>query len=152
MPTKKPTSNKAAAAADAAVAVQLAATPCDDLGDEILRPGGIVTVAEGNPVDFVFHYCNTPGRMIVRLGEASETAAVPLPLMNQIVPPPEPIDLRLPALPRGFFLLHWSFVPTNQTWQTKAEVVVNGIVRFRHYKSNDSANPSPTGFLFLEVN
>lgn len=120
-------------------------------GEELLRYGGTIVVPESARVDFRFHYLGSPGLMVVRLNQAGPTAPVAPPLMKQAVPPPpSPVDLLLPVA-AGTWVLSWAFAPTAKPFQTVAEVVVNGIVRFRHFKTDQSDFPFPTGYLYLEV-
>jgi hypothetical protein len=140
---------KNVASADAAVAV--GATPCTSRGPEILREGGVIAVPAGASVELVLLSCFSPGNLIVRLGQAGQAAPPSAVLTNQPFPPPNPAQIVLPPLAPGGYVLHWSFVPVGNPWQLVAEIWVNGIVMFRHLKSDASTNPFPTGFMFLEV-
>ena len=120
-------------------------------GKEILRPGGTVTVPAGAKVRFLFHFFSTPGLMVVRLHEVGEVVAESPALMSQTVPPPQPVDLRLQQFQSGTWILRWAFRPLASPWQTAVELVVDDIVRFRHFKTNDSELPFPTGDIILEV-
>jgi hypothetical protein len=71
--------------------------------------------------------------------------------MNQPFPPPNPASIMLPPLSKGRHVLHWSFVPVSDPWQLVAEISVGGMVKFRHFKSDQSNTPLPAGFMFLEV-
>jgi len=124
-------------------------TPCTERKPEM--GGASITVPRGATVRFGFFYCLSPGRLIVRLGKVGELSPDPTALMDQTVPPPEPVQLALPPLDPGSYVLSWSFVPAAPQWQTVAEVSVDDILRFRRIKTNQSNFPFPAGFLFLEV-
>jgi hypothetical protein len=61
------------------------------------------------------------------------------------------MSLILPKLPPGRHLLYWGFQQSGFEWQTRAELLVNGVCRFRHRKAHDSNDPVNRGFLVLEV-
>lgn len=119
-------------------------------GKEILRPGATVTVPAGAQVRFLFHFFSTPGLMVVRLHQVGEMVAETPALMSQTVPPPQPVDLRQ-KLQSGTWILRWAFRPLASPWQTAVEIAVDEIVRFRHFKTDESELPFPTGDIILEV-
>ncbi len=122
-----------------------------EFGGELFQYGGTIVVPEGARVDFRFHYLGSPGLMVVRLNQAGPTAPMAPPLMKQVIPPPpSPVDLLLPVAP-GTWVLSWAFAPTAKPFQTVVEVVVDGIVRYRLFKTDQSKYPFPTGYLYLEV-
>jgi hypothetical protein len=119
--------------------------------NEIPRPGGVITVPLGGTVEFRLHSCFSPGNLIVRLGPLGELVPSSTVLINQQVPPPNPVTLTLPALSAGRFLLHWSFLPVTTPWQIVTEIAVDGMVKFRQLKHNGGNIPLPSGFMVLEV-
>jgi hypothetical protein len=56
-----------------------------------------------------------------------------------------------PSLPAGEYLLRWSILTPSDKWQTKTEVSVAGITRFRWRKQAQSDNPVKGGTLLLVV-
>jgi hypothetical protein len=140
MASKTTTSNAAAAM-----------SPCMTRGPEIPRPGGVITVPFEGSVQFLLLSCFSPGNLIVRLGPLGELVPSSTVLMDQTVPPPNPVTITLPSLAKGRYLLHWSFLPGTNPWQIVIEISVDGVIKFRQLKHDGGNIPLPTGFMVLEV-
>jgi hypothetical protein len=57
----------------------------------------------------------------------------------------------LPALTPGRHVLFWSVLTASATWETRADLVVNGTTRFLRRKNSAGAKPLNMGFLIIEV-
>lgn len=120
-------------------------TRCEQGGPEI--PAAIVLLRPSDVVDFSFFMCRTNARIRVFLTRhLSPDRELLVDETGRDV-----ISILLPPLAPGRHLLFWSFLGAGEDWQTRAELAVNGLTRFRHRKSSASDDPVNRGFLFLEV-
>lgn len=121
-----------------------AATRCQQGGPEMAAAG--VTLSSGDTATFDYYICMSPARVQVQL------------VLHDVQRQPladekgkDRIHLVLPKLPPGRHLLYWGFQQAGFEWQTRAELLINGICRFRHRKTNDGNDPVNRGFLVLDV-
>jgi hypothetical protein len=132
-----------------AAAIRGAQTPCEALGQhEILAHQ--ISVTRNDLLQWRMFVCNTPGRAVLHLLDSMGHRAT---LLDQPVPPPNPIarNVMPPTPPPGQYTLVWALAPSGTEWQTVAEVLVNGVVVLRHFKSHTSNEPFPRGFLGIQV-
>lgn len=142
MAAQEESTNAPAATADDATSNE-PKTRCQGRGKEITQP--IIPMKEGDRARFLYVICKTPAAVRITLDDEL--------LVDQQTPPPDEIDLELPAqlLGRGVHVLLWSFLGAGPEWQTLAELSVKDVVRFRHFKSHKGNDPVNRGFLLLEV-
>jgi hypothetical protein len=119
-------------------------TRCEQGGLEI--PAAAVLYRQEDLVDFSFLMCKTNARIRVFLARNLTQREV---LVDETGG--DQIGIMIPQLGPGRHLLFWSFQGAGEEWQTRAELAVNGVTRFRHRKSSDGDDPVNRGFLFLEV-
>ena len=131
------------------VGVAAAKTPCEVLGQHEILPHEIV-VTQTDQVGWRVFLCNSPARAVLGIADGLGHHKV---LVDQTLPPPNPLPAVVmpPPPPRGRYVLIWTLFPSGTDWQMVVEVVVNGTVAFRQFKSAKSNLPVPRGFLFLEV-
>lgn len=128
-----------------------AASPCQR-GAEMGRPGGLLRVRAGTTLECAVYYCGTSGALRIQYRAATEDAVVPVPLVEQDVPPPpSPVKVAFPAGSEGLYLLTWDLLPFNPTWEATVEVSADEILKFRIYKSDKSKYPRAAGFLIVAV-
>lgn len=120
-------------------------TRCEQGGPEI--PAAIVLFRPTDTVEFLFFLCRTNARIRVFL---TRHLAQPRELLVDEAGR-DFISILLPPLAPGRHLLFWSFLGAGEDWQTRAELAVNDVTRFRHRKSSASDDPVNRGFLLLEV-
>lgn len=110
-----------------------------------------ISVTPNDRLEWRMFVCNSPGLAVLRLMDSMGRT---VGLVDQPVPPPNPIS-RLampPTPPAGRYLLYWGLAPVDpNNWQTAVEVLVNGVVVFRHFKSSKSKEPFSKGFLNVVV-
>ncbi len=61
------------------------------------------------------------------------------------------VKATLPSLAAGQHALVWTFMFVSSPWQTRTEVAVNGVNRFRQRKADTSKKAVNRGFLIVEV-
>lgn len=120
-------------------------TPCDDGGDELL-PWSI-SVSTTAVVDVVVRVCFANARARVWLQPDPFGQAL---LLADETGKSE-IPVRLPELAAGRYQLFWSIQTPAEKWQTRTDVVVDTVTRFRRRKSSDGNNPVNMGTLALAV-
>lgn len=120
-------------------------TRCEQGGPEI--PAAAVLFRPADLVELSFFMCRTNARIRVFL---TRNLSQPRELLVDETGL-DFISILLPPLAPGRHLLFWSFLGAGEEWQTRAELAVNGVTRFRHRKSSASDDPVNRGFLFLEV-
>lgn len=141
----EPITGGEALAQDGPGAAAVQQTRCEQGGPEI--PAAIVRFRPADAVDFLFFMCRTNARIRVFLTRnLSEPRELLLDETGR-----DFVSIMLPPLAPGRHLLFWSFLGAGENWQTRAELAVNGMTRFRHRKSSASDDPVNRGFLFLEV-
>jgi hypothetical protein len=142
--TTRPRSAKRAAPPRAKAAAARP-TRCEE-GDGELSPFELPAHI-GDPVRFTMFVCKANARVrlwieTLPLGEstllADQTGA-------------SEISLPLPALPAGRYLLRWSAITPSSDWQTRTELFIRDVVRFRRRKKAEGDNPVNMGVLVLEV-
>jgi hypothetical protein len=119
-------------------------TLCQQGGPEITATA--VTLGFGDTATFDYYMCESTARVQVYL--------VLHEVQRQLLADEQgknKLSLMLPKLPPGRHLLYWGFQQVGFEWQTRAELLVNSVCRFRHRKSHNSADPVNRGFLVLEV-
>src|SRR5262245_41015176 len=118
-----------------------AQSACEQGGDAI-EPTAPLRVRRDDRIDFLLLMCRAPMRARVYLDReliAEKTGS-------------DPVALTLPKLGAGFHLLYWNAVaPPGVPWGTRAEVAVEGAVRFRRRRKESDNNPTGTGFVYLDV-
>jgi hypothetical protein len=120
-------------------------TRCEQGGPEI--PAAIVPFRPADVVELLFFMCRTNARIRIFLTrQLSEPRELLVDETGR-----DFVSIILPPLAPGRHLLFWSFLGAGENWQTRAELAVNGVTRFRHRKSSASDDPVNRGFLFLEV-
>ena len=126
-----------------------AGTRCEALGQHEILPLTI-SVTRTDRLEWRMFVCNTPGRAVLHLLNNMGSRVT---LVDQTVPPPNPISRNVmpPTPPPGRYTLVWALAPSGPNWQVVAEVLVNGAVVFRHFKSQGSNEPFPRGFLNIQV-
>ncbi|HSF38975.1 MAG TPA: hypothetical protein VLT87_04220 [Thermoanaerobaculia bacterium] len=125
-------------------------TPCQVLGEREIVVNTI-SVTRNDRLEWRMFVCNSPGLAVLRLMDSMGRT---VSLVDQRVPPPNPIQrvAMPPTPPAGRYTLFWGLAPVDPTnWQTVAEVLVNGTVVFRHFKSSQSKEPFSKGFLNVVV-
>lgn len=139
-----------AGAIDGSATKSFSGTPCEQLkASEITVPE--LAISHSDRLEWRMLVCNSPGRAVLRL---MSSAGVKVSLVDQNVPPPNPIRRLVtpPALPPGRFVLYWGLlVPPGTDWQNVVELAVNETVVFRHFKSSQSNEPFPKGFMYVTV-
>ncbi len=124
-------------------------SPCQepDPSDELVQD---VPVRIGDRVIFNYRLCGSATRrLIVHFQKATSPANK---VLDQEIRTSDPVPVELRPVEPGRHLLTWTFVPEAEAWQHKAEVEVNGAVRFRRYKSTTtSITAPPFGFVIMEV-
>jgi hypothetical protein len=119
-------------------------TPCERGGPEI--GATVVNLGSGDTAVFNYLMCRSTAKVQVYL--------VLHEVQRQLLadePGKDRISITLPKLPPGRHLLYWGFQRAGFDWQTRAELLVNGICRFRHRKSSDGNDPVNRGFIVLDV-
>lgn len=119
-------------------------TRCEEGGLEI--PAAVVLYRQEDTVDFLFLMCRTNARIRVFLTRNLSQREVLVDETGR-----DMISIMIPPLGPGRHLLFWSFQGAGEDWQTRTELAVNGVTRFRHRKSSAGNDPVNRGFLFLEV-
>ncbi len=120
-------------------------SPCEEGGDELL-PWSI-SVATASAVDVVVRVCFANARVRVWLQPESFGQAT---LIADETGKSE-VPVRLPSLAQGRYQLFWSVQTPSQKWQTRTDVLVDAVTRFRRRKSSDGNNPVNMGILSLTV-
>jgi len=114
-------------------------TRCDE-GAESKKP---VRVRQDEQLDLALTLCQAPFRVVAHFDESRIFDRTPVLDGVTITVPPQ-------LLTPGLHSLHWAaFAPP--PWKWKAEVLVDGELRFRNRKGNDSTFPHPDGFAVVEV-
>ncbi len=124
-------------------------SPCQepDPSDELVQD---VPVRIGDRIIFSYRLCGSATRrLIVHFQKATQPANK---VLDQEIRTSDPIPVELRPVEPGRHTLTWTFVPEAEAWQHKAEVEVNGAVRFRRYKSTTAnITAPPFGFVIMEV-
>ena len=138
-----------ATSSEGVTGLEAAQTPCELLGSHEVIVHEIA-VTRNDRVDWRVFLCNTPARALLTLADAMGHRVT---LVNQTLPPPNPLVRRVmpPTPPAARYVLIWSVFPSGADWQMVAEVLVNDVVVFRQFKSANSNEPFPRGFLFVQV-
>jgi hypothetical protein len=120
------------------------ATPCERGGSEMRE--AVIRFRHGDDAEFHYFICKTTARtrIFLVLHQTQSQLLVDEQSKNEI-------KLVLPPLPPGRHLLYWGFQGAGLRWQSRAELLVDGICRFRHRKSSEGDDPVNRGFLLLEV-
>jgi hypothetical protein len=119
---------------------------CDDGGDEILVFRVMAHTTDS--VGFTMSVCHANARIRLWL--------TPLPAGTERLVIDESgkddVSAQLnPSLTAGEYLLRWSILTPSDTWQTKTELSVAGVTRFRWRKKANSDNPVKGGTLLLVI-
>lgn len=120
-------------------------TPCEEGGDELL-PWSI-SVATTSSIDAVVRVCSANARVRIWLQPDPFGPAV---LIADETGTSE-VPVRLPVLEAGRYQLFWSIQTPAEKWQTRTDVVVDTVTRFRRRKTSDGNNPVNMGALALVV-
>jgi hypothetical protein len=113
-----------------------------EAGAPDILPLAPLRVRPGDRVDVLIRVCTSPMRVRVYLDGT---------LMTEQTGTDE-IAISVPTLQPGFHLLYWNaIVPPGVPWQTRAEVSVAGLVRFRRRRADTDKNPTGTGWVDLDV-
>lgn len=112
---------------------------------------GPVAAGRDEPVQLRLWLCKTSARVVVTLDRLDLPGSGSPPLIDQNAPPPNPVPVSLPSLAPGRYLLSWSYFVTSDEWMVVAEVLVGGVVRFRHTKSHQSDKPINHDATVVEV-
>lgn len=117
---------------------------CEQGGAEQFPVG--IRVRVSDVVDFSAWVCSTAAHINAHLTDPSGARQ---PLINQ--QGSSHVTATLPGLTPGVHVLLWSFAFASSPWQTRSEVAVNQVNRFRHRKSDTSNEAVNRGFLVIEV-
>jgi hypothetical protein len=120
-------------------------TPCEDGGDELL-PWSI-SVATTSAIDVVIRVCFANARVRIWLQPDPFGDAV---LLADETGKSE-VPVRLPTLTTGRYQLFWSVQTPAEKWQTRSDILVDTVTRFRRRKSSDGNNPVNMGTVALTV-
>jgi hypothetical protein len=123
----------------------VAPTPCESGGPELLPIE--IRVLQQEVLTFTVHVCRANAS--VRATLQAIPNGVPQSLFEtngQLVS-----SATFPALPPGRYSLFWSILTPATSWQTRADLSVNGTTRFLRRKSDTGNNPVNMGFLIIEV-
>ena len=119
-------------------------TPCEQ-GPELLP--WELPVAKTSAIDFGAWVCFASARVVLKLEAVPMGPAVVL--MDETGK--SEMKVRLPTLAAGRYELFWSIQTPSAKWQTRAELTIDGVTRFRRLKDSDGANPVNMGALGLVV-
>lgn len=124
----------------------LAAPSVCELGGPEIQVMGI-RVRASDVVDFSAFACGTSAQIDAVI---FDQAGTPMQVVSQ--QGVSSVTATLPRLAPGHYTLVWSFIMASTPWQTRAEVAVNAVDRFRQRKdSATSTLPFLRSFLLLEV-
>ncbi len=113
---------------------------CEAGGDEIRAL--IIPARTDSIVELRVTVCRTAAWLY---GELDGTAIVDQEVRAGV------LAIGLGRLTPGRHHLLWQLIETAKEWQAKSEVIVDGVARFRHRKSNTSELPLPKWLLGIEV-
>src|SRR5258708_39531410 len=120
-------------------------TPCEEGGAELLLWS--ISVATTSAVDVVVRVCFANAR--VRIWLQSNPFGQALWLADETAT--SEVPFRPPALTVGRYQLFWSIQTPAEKWQTRTDVLVDRVTRFRRRKSSDGNNPVNMGTVSLTV-
>jgi hypothetical protein len=115
-------------------------TACEDGGDEIKVFS--IPAQKTSTVELSVRVCRTASWLYADVDGAT--------IVDQEIDEGE-IHVALGALAPGSHYLIWGLLNTNDEWQARCEVKVDGVVRFRHRKTNTSDAPLPKWMVALVV-
>jgi hypothetical protein len=116
-----------------------------EAGGEEQTPMGI-RVKRDDVVEFVGWICGSSADLLVFIVDFSGASQ---PLISQVIL--GRAQATLPRLTPGLYTVLWSYTIAAEQWQTRTEVLVEGVNRYRQRKSTTSKHPVTRGFLNIEV-
>jgi hypothetical protein len=141
MAEKTGSKKRTAKPADAEKTASASDSRCSKGGQEILPV--FLPVRSTDNVELVLTLCKSPFRVVVFLDDELKVDNDPAPDEVKVIVSPMGI---------GQHALHWAYLaPPGVEWETRSDVQVNDVTRFRQRKSSESGNPQNHSFLFLEV-
>lgn len=129
-------------------AIPLPPSPCADRGAEI---PAAVFVSGAQRLQSWCMVCSSPARLRIAISSASPTAHGGTVLFDQKIPPPNPVVLDLSPLPPGEYIVQWSYVVAGPSWEVVAELIVDGVTRFRKRNAADDSIPVNTIWALIVV-
>lgn len=133
---------------DAAGGIPLPPSPCTQRGTEI--PSSVFA-SPGQRIQAWFMVCSSPAHLRVTITPVSPATHGGTVLFDQDIPEPNPVALDLGPLPVGRYLVHWGYIVAGPSWEVVAEVIVDGVTRFRKRNSATDKIPANTIFTFIQV-
>ena len=123
----------------------VAPTPCEQGGPELLPLE--VRIQQTDLATFTIIVCRTNAKVTASIQQMpSGTVQTLFATTGQLTS-----SATLPALSPGRYALFWSILVSGAPGQTRAELDVNGTVRFLRRKTDAGSNPVNMGFLVVEV-
>jgi len=116
-------------------------SPCQQGGPEIL-PSGPIRMRADDVATLVLYVCRSPARVRVDVDGARVTDTTVT----------DSLSITLPRMSPGIHTVIWSFLFASSNWQTRIELLVNGVPVFRQRKGDqESSFPTNRGFAVIEV-